>query len=252
MAEQNNNRNLIIIISLAAALISASLIFAGIQFGNRMSPEDLKTQIFTGIDDYIAEQQAKAEEEAKKVKTWQVEGDFADDDPYLGKEDAPVTIVEFSDYECYYCGRFHFETFPQIKANYIDTGKVKFVYRDHPIEDLHANAYSLSYLAECVNEQVDNETYFKMHNKILETIASTGYNYETLSAYAKELGVDTAKLKKCFDDKKYKDEIDADIADAEKAGLRPTPAFIINNTAFSGAYPYEKFSELIEAELAEK
>lgn len=246
--KNTHNSNLMLAIYIVGAAICASLIFLAIQLGGKMSDEDLQTAIFQGIDNYIAKQQ----EEANKPKTWTVEDDFTDDDPFLGDTNAPVTIVEWSDYECYYCGRFHLETFAQIKSKYIDTGKVKFVYRDLPLPDLHQNAYSASLLAECVNEQVENDVYFEMHDKIIKTIANTGYNYDTFVAYAEELDVDIAELKSCFDSNKYKDEIDADAADAAKAGFRGTPGFVINGLAFSGALPYKYFEENIEAALAKK
>src|SRR3989344_3594718 len=79
--------------------------------------------------------------------------DFVDDDPALGKENAPVTIVEFSDFQCPFCSRFRTETFDQIKSQYIDTGKVRFVYRDFPLTSIHPQAQKAAEASECADEQ---------------------------------------------------------------------------------------------------
>src|SRR3989344_6683922 len=90
-----------------------------------------------------------------------------DDDAVLGNEDAPVTIIEFSDYQCPFCRKFWTETLGQIKSEYIDTGKVKLVFRDFPLSSLHPQAQASAEAAECVKEKGGDEAYFKMHDKML-------------------------------------------------------------------------------------
>src|SRR3990172_7919363 len=91
-----------------------------------------------------------------------------DDDAVLGDKNAPVTIIEFSDYQCPYCGRHFSETFPQLKSEYIDTGKVKIVFRDFPLTQIHPMAQPSAEAAECVREKGGDEAYWKMHDKIFE------------------------------------------------------------------------------------
>src|SRR3989338_199678 len=88
----------------------------------------------------------------------------ADDDPFKGSKDAPVTIIEFSDYQCPYCARFDQQTLPALTDNYINTGKVKFVYRDFPLA-FHKNAQKASEASECADEQ---GKFWEMHDKIFE------------------------------------------------------------------------------------
>src|SRR3989344_9492200 len=91
-----------------------------------------------------------------------------DDDPILGNKNAPVTIIEFSDYQCPFCRKFWTETFNQLKAEYIDTGKVKFVYRDFPLTSIHPAAEPAAEAANCVRELGGDEAYYKMHDKIFQ------------------------------------------------------------------------------------
>lgn len=243
---------LIASIIIGSILISGSLVFLGLRMtqGNGLNSEDLQAEIFKGIDTYIQNEQEKAADaQAEAEKPTLVEGDFTDDDPVMGDKDAPVTIVEFSDYQCPFCAAFYNGALPDIKKKYIDTGKVKLIYRDYPLS-FHPDAYPAALLAECVDDLVDDEAYFKVHDQIFETIAG-GFNYDDLSKFAVGLGVDGAKLKKCFDSNEFKDEIYADQKDGEKAGVSGTPGFLVNGWLISGAQPFSKFEEVIEKELAE-
>src|SRR3989304_10036092 len=89
-----------------------------------------------------------------------------DDDAVLGDKNAPVTIIEFSDYQCVFCRKFWTETLPTIKSQYINAGKVKLVYRDFPIPSLHPMAQISAEAAECVREKGGNAAYFKYHDKV--------------------------------------------------------------------------------------
>lgn len=249
--KSSNNNGLIVAIIFAALAISGSLVFFATKFAGGIDDKDLQTQISKGIDTYLENQQKDYEkQQAEANKPRKVEGEFADDDAFLGDEDAPVTIVEFSDYQCPYCKAFYTDTLPAIKEKYIDTGKVKLVYRDLPLS-IHPYAYPAALIAECVREQTDDSTYFEMHDYIFENLAA-GFDFDTYSDFAVTLGVDKAQLKDCFDSDKYKDEIDADNADADKAGISGTPGFIINNQAVSGARPFDYFENIIEEELAKQ
>ena len=167
-----------------------------------------------------------------------------DDDAVLGDEDAPVTIIEFSDYQCPFCGRFYSQTLPQIKSQYVDTGKVKIVFRDFPLTSIHPMAQSAAEATECVKKQGGDEAFWKMHDKIFENQASL--NNANLKAWAKEIGYD---ISDCLDSGEMKSEVQKDSQDATAAGGQGTPYFVINGVPISGAQPFANFQQIIEAEL---
>ncbi|PJA69885.1 disulfide bond formation protein DsbA [Candidatus Pacearchaeota archaeon CG_4_9_14_3_um_filter_35_19] len=185
----------------------------------------------------------------------------ADDDAFLGDENAPVEIIEFSDYQCPFCRKFWTETLPLIKSEYIDTGKVKFVYRDFPLTSIHPAAQPAAEAAECVREKGGDEAYFKMHDKIFQegNILDGGdpikgpvqgtaqFGTTELKKWAKDIGYD---ISSCLDSGKFKSEVQKDLADATSAGGQGTPYFIINGKPLSGAQPFSAFKQIIDAELA--
>jgi protein-disulfide isomerase len=171
-----------------------------------------------------------------------------DDDAFLGAEDAPVVIVEFSDYQCPYCAKFQSETLPLLKENYIDQGLVKLIYRDFPIPS-HTDAMTAAIAAECVADQGGNEAYYEMHDVIFENMAAWSYvegAEDILLGYASDLGYDIAS---CMDDPAMAEEVDADYVAGRSYGVSGTPTFFINGKKLVGAYPYEVFAQLIDAEL---
>ncbi|MDO8508155.1 MAG: DsbA family protein [Nanoarchaeota archaeon] len=183
----------------------------------------------------------------------------ADDDAVLGDKDAPVEIIEFSDYQCPFCRKFWTETYSQIKKEYVETGKVKFVYRDFPLDSIHPAATPAGIAAECVREKGGDEAYFKMHDKIftegniLDGGSATAPVTKTaqfgaveLKKWAKELGYDIGS---CLDSNKYKSEIQNDLAEGSAAGVQGTPAFFVNGKLLSGAQPFSAFKQAIDAEL---
>jgi|SaaInlStandDraft_4_1057021.scaffolds.fasta_scaffold16076_2 protein-disulfide isomerase len=167
-----------------------------------------------------------------------------DDDAVKGDANAPVTIVEFSDYECPFCGKYVQETYPSIVNEYINTGKVKYVFRDFPLS-FHQNAQKASEAAECAGEQ---GKYWEMHDYLF---ANQDYlAVENLKGYAKDLGLDTAEFNDCLDSGKFADEVEADLLDGQAYGVSGTPAFFINGKLISGALPFAAFKAEIDAALA--
>jgi protein-disulfide isomerase len=186
----------------------------------------------------------------------------ADDDPILGDGNAPVEIIEFSDYQCPFCRKFWTETLPLIKEQYIDTGKVKFVYRDFPLISIHPAAQPAAEAAECVGDIYGgDEAYFKMHDKIFseqnrldggDPIAgpvrgTAQFTKEDLKRWAKEIGYN---IDNCLDSGKFRSEVQKDLSDATAAGGQGTPYFVINGKPLSGAQPFSAFKQIIDAELA--
>ncbi len=168
---------------------------------------------------------------------------LADDDAVKGDKNAPITMVEFSDYECPFCEKFYSETYSQIEKNYIKTGKVKFIYRDFPL-GFHQNAQKAAEAAECAGEQ---GKYYEMHNKLFEKGVSGGS--AGFKQYAKELGLDQNKFNQCLDSGEMASEVKKDLADGSKLGVSGTPAFFINGQEVVGAQPYAVFEQIIEQEL---
>lgn len=160
-----------------------------------------------------------------------------DDDPFLGNPDAPVTMIDFSDYECPFCKRHVDQSFDQIKTEYIDTGKLKYVYRDLPLSFHDPLATQQAIAANCAREQGNDETYFAYHDEIFARTSSNGNGMpkDELYSIASDLGLDESSFKECLDSEKYKDEIQADIVDASAAGASATPTFFIGKSTDSGA-----------------
>ena len=178
-----------------------------------------------------------------------------DDAPVLGDKNAPVTIIEYSDYQCPFCRKFWTETLPSIKKDYIDTGKVKFVYKDFPL-GFHPGAIPYAESAKCAKEKGGDDAYWKMHDKIFEeqnkldggSVKST-VTYpgdEILKKWAKDIGYD---ISICLDSGKYKDAVQKDSDEGSSVGVQGTPGFFVNGRLLSGAQPYAAFKQAIDAEL---
>ncbi|MEK6952940.1 MAG: DsbA family protein, partial [Nanoarchaeota archaeon] len=168
-----------------------------------------------------------------------------DDDPILGKEDAPVTIVEFSDYQCPFCGRFEKDTFPTLKEEYIDTGKVKLIFRDFPLTSIHPYAQKAAEASECADEQ---GKFWKYHDKLFEN--QEALTVDDLKKYADDLNLNNNKFENCLDSDSMKEEVKKDTDDGINYGVTGTPAFFINGIILEGAQPFENFKQIIDEELA--
>ena len=180
-----------------------------------------------------------------------------DDDPIKGSNDAPITIVEFSDFQCPFCSRFHIQTFPLILKEYVDTGKVKFVYRDFPIQNSHPNAFPAAAASECAHEQ---NNYWEYHNALFErqTIWNNleiSDSINTFKKFAIELGLNEDQFNSCLDSGKYIEEINKDLKDGTNYGITGTPGFLIGNekngfVKLTGAQPFEAFKKIIDSQLS--
>tara|TARA_Y100000034_G_scaffold67371_1_gene81273 strand:- start:7854 stop:8927 length:1074 start_codon:yes stop_codon:yes gene_type:complete len=169
------------------------------------------------------------------------------DAPVKGDANAPVTIVEFSDYQCPFCAKFYTETFGLLEKNYIDTGKVKLVFMDFPL-DFHPEAQPAAEAARCVREQKGDEGYYEMHDKLFENQGLL--SEENYKKWARELGVDGAEFDSCLDSGKFVADVQADLTYGQQLGVSGTPGFFVNGQLVSGAQPYSVFEQLIEAGLS--
>lgn len=165
-----------------------------------------------------------------------------DDDPGLGNPKAPVVIVEFSDFQCPYCGKTR-PTLDRIMKEYKD--QVYYVFRDFPLS-FHRQAKDAANAAHCAGEQ---NKYWEYNTALWDKRPQLS-DLSTLDVIAKDLSLDEAKFKACVESKKYFQEIDKDQADGAAAGVSGTPAYFINGVFLSGAQPFEAFQEIIEEELA--
>ena len=168
----------------------------------------------------------------------------ADDDPFLGKKNAPVTLIEFTDYQCPFCKRHFTNTFDQIKKEYIDTGKVKYVVRDYPL-GFHNNAQKAAEATECADDQ---GKFWEMHDKLFEN--QHALDIASLKQNAVDLGLNTGEFNDCLDSGKHEAEVKKDFADGSAAGITGTPGFFVNDKKLSGAQPFASFKAIIDAELS--
>lgn len=169
--------------------------------------------------------------------------------PVLGQDSAKVTIVEFADLRCPFCQQFYNTTFPQIKKEYIDTGKAKFYWRHYDF--LGPASVTAANGVECANEQ---NKFWDMHNYLYEHQPSetdtSMYATDKLTSIATDLGLNADQFKSCLDGKKYDKNVSSDLADGQKAGVNGTPTFFVNGNSLVGAQPFNAFKTIIDQELA--
>jgi protein-disulfide isomerase len=162
--------------------------------------------------------------------------------PFKGPANAPVTIVEFSDFHCPFCRRV-LPTLAQLEARYGE--KIKLVFRDFPIDNLHPGASQAHEAARCANEQ---GKFWAYHDKLFASPPKS--SPEIFKGLAKEVGLDISGFENCFDSGKYQAAVKKDIDEGQRAGVTGTPAFFINGRVISGAQPLETFTRVIDDELA--
>jgi protein-disulfide isomerase len=169
----------------------------------------------------------------------------------MGDAKAPLVMVEYTDFQCPFCQQFHNTAFAQIKANYIDTGKIRFVSRDFPL-DFHDNARRAATAGRCAAEQ---GKYWEMRHVMI--VNADQLKPDNLVSYAGQVKMDPAKFKGCLDSDKFKAQIDQDIAEGGVAGVQGTPSFVIGHlendklsgVRLVGAMPYAQFDAKIQEML---
>jgi protein-disulfide isomerase len=237
---QSKNNNIFLI---AGAIVLAGIFVAGAIIYTKLPPEERNKNLVAentpSIPTNEVNKDTNAVPQLKDIKI-DLNGWFS-----LGSENAKVLMVEYADYACPYCGKFWEETFPQIKKNYIDTGKVKFVYKDLIV----VGGEKAAEAAHCAGEQ---GKYWEYHDLLFSRQMrdrDKWRNSEIHRQYAKELGLNEDQLVKCFESGKYQDKVNESSNEGAKNGGQGTPYFLINNTPIFGAYPYSEFEKVIEAAL---
>lgn len=234
-------------------LVGVASFFAGSYTSNlnsnQISQEDLDEAI-AKLELKILQNQLPTKQASPPVQI------SADDDPIIGNSDAPITIIEFSDFQCPFCARFYTQTLPLILEEYIEQGKVKLVFRDFPIQSIHPNALPASVAAECANDQ---GKFREMHDILFEKqnewnkLETTEALY-VFSEYASSIQLDQKTFDSCLTSGKHIPEIQNDLNDGRDYGVTGTPGFFVGNekigfTELKGAQPFDSFKKIIDAQL---
>jgi protein-disulfide isomerase len=168
--------------------------------------------------------------------------------PYLGKTDAPLTLVMFTDYQCPFCSRFETQTLPEIKRQYIDTGKLRFVVRDLPLP-FHPNAPKAAEATYCGEEQ---GKYWELREKLVNN--GDKLDAKQLPEYAKQVGLDVGKFTACLDSGRHAEKVKASAAVAGTIGISGTPSFVVGRSKgdmvegvkLVGAQPFAAFDQKLK------
>lgn len=162
--------------------------------------------------------------------------------PSFGPQDAPITVVEFSDYQCPFCKRFHDETYQSLLDAY--PGQIRFVYRNLPLTSIHPEAFPAAVASLCAEEQ---NMYWEYHDKLF---AGEFFSREVYLQYASDLNLNAEEFTACLDSGKFDEFIEQDMDFAFNLGVSSTPTFFINGLAIVGAQPLSSFQTIIDKELA--
>jgi len=199
--------------------------------------------------DQESKQKGAAESEAKALEEQfanPMKPELQADRHVFGPADAPITIFEYSDFQCPFCSR-GYNTIEEVKKAY--AGKIKLVFKHLPLEDIHPNARPASRYFEAIGRQSAEKAY-AFHNYVFENQPKLKEGESFLKAAAKAVGADQGKINEALKDKSIDERINADMEEARKFGISGTPGFIINGVALKGAYPFENFKQIIDRHLA--
>jgi protein-disulfide isomerase len=180
-----------------------------------------------------------------------------DDDPILGDKNAPVTLIEFSDYECPFCKRHFEQTHQELVKKYIDTGKVKLVFRDFPLSFHEPMASKEAIAASCAKDQGGDKKYFEFHDEIFKRTTSNGNGLDDakIQTIASDLKLNINTFTSCLSNTAKADEVKKDIADGSAAGASGTPTFLVGKSTSDGkidgdllvgAQPFAAFQAVID------
>lgn len=171
------------------------------------------------------------------------------DEPAKGSPDAPVTIVEYSDFQCPFCLRHFQQTLPQLQS-YIDAGQVRYVFKDFPIHSIHPQAQKAHESARCARELGGDEAFWTMHDLLFinqEQWAGNPSHVEVFKSLAAEMDLSQSEFDECLDSGRYADAVNAQVNEGAQLGVRGTPSFFINGQPLVGAQPFAVFQQAIEA-----
>lgn len=243
---------------LMIAIVSVSLVAAfmgGYTVGVESSqPTDI---LIDKINNITSNMQKSSLPTLQQMEPQIIQSISSDNDPMRGDPDAPITIIEFSDFQCPFCAKFHETTLPLLEKNYISTGKVNFVYRDFPITSIHPNALPAALASECADDQ---GKFWEIHDMIFENQRiwqglAPKDAASVFRDYAIEFDVNIEEFDSCINSGKYLNEIRGDLDDGRAYGVTGTPGFFIGNeeigfTKLIGAQPFSSFQKVIDGQLS--
>jgi protein-disulfide isomerase len=173
----------------------------------------------------------------------------------IGDPNAPVTIVEYTDFQCPFCARHTLQTFAQIEEDMVETGQVRYVFKDFPLTSIHPQATLAAEAARCAGAQnAAEEAYVAMHNILFdkqEEWSGQADAADLFADYAAEIGLDRESVATCLETHEFEADVLADMQEGMDIGVRGTPAFLINGHLVSGAQPFEVFEQVVETLIAE-
>ncbi len=191
----------------------------------------------------------------EKIKALPLQDLIRNGSPFQGKVSAPITIIDFSDFQCYLCNRFVKNSEPLVNQSYIQTGKVALVFNHLPNRGFDSTDAALA--AQCTNDQ---GKFWQFHNLLYsnqKAIDSGWVSKENLKNFASQIpGLDIRRFDRCFDSEKYKSFVQKDIELALSFGFKETPSFIVENSngssqeTMSGALPFESFKAVIDKKIS--
>ena len=173
------------------------------------------------------------------------------DDPVKGSADAPITIVEYSDFQCPFCLRHFQQTLPQLQP-LIESGQVRYIFKDFPIHSIHPEAQKAHESARCARELEGDEGFWNMHDLIFarqNEWANNPNHVDVFKAYANEMGLSQGNFDECLDSDRYADAVNAQVREGQQLGVSGTPSFFINGQPLVGAQPFSVFQQSIETLL---
>ena len=250
---QNKNSTPKGMIVALVAVVAVAAFFAGAYFSNLDSDVLTKSEleeVISKLESKMAITQQAESQPSQPVKI------SLDNDPIRGDPNAPITILEFSDFQCPFCARFHVQTLPLLLEEYIDAGKVNLVYRDFPIQSIHPNALPAAVAAECANEQ---GKYWEYHDTLFEKQSvwsrlNSDAAISTFSQFATDVGLEQQQFDSCLGSGKYLEEVQHDMREGREYDITGTPGFFVGNeeigfVKITGAQPFEIFKRVIDAQL---
>ncbi len=171
-------------------------------------------------------------------------------EPFKGAEDAPVTIVEYSDFECPFCGRFYRNTLKELESRYIESGQVKLVYKNFPLQSMHDRAMPAAIAGECVFRQ-GNDLFWNFHDLVFEN--QNNLTDAALKGYARQAGADMDSFTSCYENENTKSEVEQDLKEGSQSGITGTPGFVVGNSnrqpfrgeVLVGSQPVSRFQQLV-------
>lgn len=234
--------------------VTAALLFAAgtaaAQGITRQQADDILEEL-RAIRQTLERQQAPVPRQAQPPADQKVNITFVPGGYSIGRADAPVVMVEYADYQCTFCRRYHQTTFDQIRGNYVDTGRVRYVSRDFPLA-FHANAQHAARAARCAGEQ---DRFWELRHAMI--VNANQLTTENILAYAGDLKLNMDPFRDCLASARHRAEVDRDLAEGAAAGVSGTPTFVLgrlNNGRLEGirvvgAQPYQSFASKLDEML---